>query len=208
MKNIVVLVLCVISILVLAGCTAPLEIDAMESNESTESTPIPSKISFSAPTLDRVEDLGSQHDLRNSFDGPILMLWVASGCSGCHDWTDLIRSELNAGNISNTTTIISVHRYPEFETSEDMERRYGSNSSEHYAPWPVLVPDASTTVIDRETGRMTDVGLFTAFGEPVTPTLQVIDSEGGIAWTSSKYWANTSVLEEALNIMTKQEGIQ
>jgi len=136
------------------------------------------------------------------------MLWVASGCSGCHDWTDLIRSELNAGNISNTTTIISVHRYPEFETSEDMERRYGSNSSEHYAPWPVLVPDASTTVIDRETGRMTDVGLFTAFGDPVTPTLQVIDSEGGIAWTSSKYWANTSVLEEALNIMTQQEGIQ
>jgi hypothetical protein len=55
---------------------------------------------------------------------------------------------------------------------------------------------------------MTDVGLFTAFGDPVTPTLQVIDSEGGIAWTSSKYWANTSVLEEALNIMTQQEGIQ
>ena len=207
MKNIVVLVLCVISILVLAGCTAPMEMDAMESTESTESTPIPSKISFSAPTLDREEDLGSQHDLRNSFDGPILMLWVASGCSGCHDWTDLIRSELNAGNISNTTTILSVHRYPEFETIEDMERRYGSNSSEHYTPWPVLVPDASTTVIDRETGRMTDVGLYTAFGEPVTPTLQVIDSEGGIAWTSSKYWANTSVLEEALNIMTQQEGI-
>jgi hypothetical protein len=207
MKNIVVLVLCVISILVLAGCTSPVEMDAMESTESTESTPIPSKISFSAPTLDRVEDLGSQHDLRNSFDGPILMLWVASGCSGCHDWTDLIRSELNAGNISNTTTILSVHRYPEFETREDMELRYGSNSSEHYAPWPVLVPDASTTVIDRETGRMTDVGLFTAFGEPVTPTLQVIDSEGGIAWTSNKYWANTSVLEEALNIMTQQEGI-
>lgn len=211
MKNLVVLVLCVVSIIVLAGCTAPLEIDAMESTESTESsepTPIPSKISFTAPTLDRAEDLGSQHDLRNSFDGPILMLWVASGCSGCHDWTDLIRSEMNAGNISNTTTIISVHRYPEFETSEDVNRRYGDNSSEHYAPWPVLVPDASTTVIDRETGRMTDVGLFTAFGEPVTPTLQVIDSEGGIAWTSSKYWATTTVLEEALNIMAQQEGIQ
>lgn len=208
MKNLVVLVLCVVSIIVLAGCTAPVEIDAMESTESEESTPIPSKLSFIAPTLDRAEDLGSQHDLRNSFDGPILMLWVASGCSGCHDWTDLIRSEMNAGNISNTTTIISVHRYPEFETKEDMELRYGNDSSEHYAPWPVLLPDASTTVIDRETGRMTDVGLVTAFGEPVTPTLQVIDSEGGIAWTSSKYWANTTVLEEALNIMAQQEGIQ
>ncbi|MDG1539778.1 MAG: hypothetical protein P8Q40_07620 [Candidatus Poseidonia sp.] len=208
MKNIVVLVLCVISIIVLAGCTAPVEIEAMESTESSETTPIPSKISFTAPTLDRAEDLGSQHDLRNSFDGPILMLWVASGCSGCHDWTDLIRNEMNAGNISNTTTIVSVHRYPEFETTEDMERRYGDNTSEHYAPWPVLVPDASTTVIDRETGRMTDVGLYAAFGEPVTPTLQVIDSEGGIAWTSSKYWANTTVLEEALNIMAQQDGIQ
>ena len=187
MKNLVVLVLCVISIIVLAGCTAPVEIEAMESTESSETTPIPSKISFTAPTLDRAEDLGSQHDLRNSFDGPILMLWVASGCSGCHDWTDLIRNEMNAGNISNTTTIVSVHRYP---------------------PWPVLIPDASTTVIDRETGRMTDVGLYAAFGEPVTPTLQVIDSEGGIAWTSSKYWANTTVLEEALNIMAQQDGIQ
>ena len=65
-----------------------------------------------------------------------------------------------------------------------------------------------TRTASLETGRMTDVGLVTAFGEPVTPTLQVIDSEGGIAWTSSKYWANTTVLEEALNIMAQQEGIQ
>ena len=37
MKNLVVLVLCVVSIIVLAGCTAPVEIDAMESTESEES---------------------------------------------------------------------------------------------------------------------------------------------------------------------------
>jgi hypothetical protein len=72
----------------------------------------------------------------------------------------------------------------------------------------VLIPDASTTVIDRDTGEMTDVGLYEAFGEPVTPTLQILGSDGGLVWTSDKYWANTTVLGEALNIMAEQEGIQ
>ena len=208
MKSRIILVLCIVTTTVLAGCTGPMESEMMESTQSTEPTAVPARVSFSSPTLDRSEDLGSQHDLRNSFDGPILMLWVAAGCSGCHDWTDLIRSEMEAGNISNTTTIISVHRYPDFEDASAVERRYGDNTSEHYSPWPVLVPDASTTVIDRDTGQMTNVGIYEAFGEPVTPTLQVLGSDGGLAWTSDKYWANTTVLGEALNIMAEQEGIQ
>ena len=208
MKNKILLVFCVVTTTVLAGCTGPMESTMIESTQSTESTAVPARVSFTSPTLDRPEDLASQHDLRNSFDGPILMLWVAAGCNGCHDWTDLIRSEMEAGNISNTTSIISVHRYPDAEDSSAVERRYGDNTSDHYAPWPVLIPDASTTVIDRDTGEMTDVGLYEAFGEPVTPTLQVLGSDGGLVWTSDKYWANTTVLGEALNIMAEQEGIQ
>ena len=208
MNNKIFLAFCVVVTTVLAGCTGPMESTMVESTQSTESTSVPARVSFISPTLDRPEDLGSQHDLRNSFDGPILMLWVAAGCSGCHDWTELIRSEMEAGNISNTTAIISVHPYPDFEDRSAVERRYGDNSSDHYAPWPVLIPDASTTVIDRDTGEITDVGLYQAFGEPVTPTLQVLGSDGGLAWTSDKYWANATVLGEALNIMTEQEGIQ
>ena len=56
-------------------------------------------------------------------------------------------------------------------------------------------------VIDVETGRMTDVNLYRAFQNPVTPTLQVLDGEGRLVWTSKTYWANATVLEEALNIM-------
>jgi len=65
----------------------------------------------------------------------------------------------------------------------------------------LLLPDETTTVIDVETGRMTNVSLYRAFEEPVTPTLQVVDEEGRLVWTSKTYWANSTVLAEALNIM-------
>ena len=48
---------------------------------------------------------------------------------------------------------------------------------------------------------MTDVNLYRAFQNPVTPTLQVLDGEGRLVWTSKTYWSNATVLEEALNIM-------
>ena len=113
----------------------------------------------------------------------------------------MLSEELEAGNISNTTNIVSVHRYASFESSESVENRYARNNSSHHTPWPLLLPDETTTVIDVETGRMTDVGLYRAFEEPVTPTLQVLDEEGRLVWTSKTYWANSTVLTEALNIM-------
>ena len=48
---------------------------------------------------------------------------------------------------------------------------------------------------------MTDVGLYRAFQQPVTPTLQILDDDGRLVWTSKTYWANSTVLTEALNIM-------
>jgi hypothetical protein len=185
----------------LAGCTAaPME-EAAETEEQTALSPVPERISFSAPTFDREVDNGARLDLRTSFDGPILMLWVAAGCSGCHDWTTMLNEELEAGNISNTTNIVSVHRYPAFESMNDVQKRYTNNNTSTHTPWPLLLPSESTTVIDAETGRMTDVQLYRAFDSPVTPTLQVLDSDGRLVWTSKTYWANATVLEEALNIM-------
>lgn len=190
-----------VALMLLAGCTTTPVTDAAEPETSDVLTPVPATLSFSAPTLDREVDQGPVHDLRTSFDGPVLLLWVAAGCSGCHDWTGMIAEELEAGNISNSTNIVSVHRYASFESTQSVAERYGNNSSTTYTPWPLLLPDESTTVIDADSGRMTDVGLYRAFQQPVTPTLQVIDEAGRLVWTSKTYWANTTVLAEALNIM-------
>ena len=187
-------------LLLTAGCTAA-PVEETPAEEETVLSPVPQRLSFTAPTFDRAVDNGPQHDLRTAFDGPVLMLWVAAGCSGCHDWTAMLQQELEAGNISNSTNIVSVHRYPAFESTNDVRERYTTNNTTTYTPWPLLLPSESTNVIDVETGRMTDVNLYRAFQNPVTPTLQVLDSDGRLVWTSKTYWANTTVLEEALNIM-------
>ena len=184
----------------LAGCTAAPVEETVEVDEEAMLSPIPERITFVAPTFDRAVDKGASHDLRNSFDGPVLILWVSEGCSGCHDWTAMLSEELEAGNISNTTNIVSVHRYPAFESLDDVRERYANNSSP-YTPWPLLLPPETTMVIDAETGQQTDVNLYRAFEMPVTPSLQILDSEGRLVWTSKTFWANTTVLEEALNIM-------
>jgi len=190
-----------VTLLMMAGCVAPETVTDQGAEPALEST-VPERLSFVAPTLDRDVDNGSVHDLRSSFDGPVLMLWVAAGCSGCHDWTETIRGELEAGNLSNSTNIVSVHRYAEFESVYNVAERYGNNESDTYTPWPVLVPDERTTVINASSGRMTNVSIYEAFERPVTPTLQVLDAEGRLVWTSKTYWADTDVLAEALTVMT------
>lgn len=183
---------------VLSGCIAPTNMSE-EEKEPTEDAPI--YVSFSANSLDRLEDKGEYYDLRSNFDGPILLLWIAAGCQGCHDWTDMIRESRDNGNISNETNIVSIHRYPSFESTESVASVYGQNNSSHYASWPVLVPSENTRAINFLTGEMTDLDIYTAFDNPVTPTLQVLNEDGKIIWTSKTYWAEQSVLDEALSIM-------
>ena len=92
-------------LMMLAGCTAaPME-EAADTEEEAVLSPVPERLSFVAPTFDRDVDNGATHDLRNSFDGPVLMLWVAAGCAGCHDWTAMLNEELQAGNVSNLSLI-------------------------------------------------------------------------------------------------------
>ena len=66
---------------------------------------------------------------------------------------------MEAGNISNTTNIVSVHRYPAFESINGVRERYTNNNSSTYTPWPLL-PSETTKVIDAETGRLTGVDLY------------------------------------------------
>ena len=183
---------------VLSGCIAPTNMSE-EEKEPTESAPI--YVSFSANSLDRLEDKREYYDLRSNFDGPILLLWIAAGCQGCHDWTDMIRESRDNGNISNETNIVSIHRYPSFESTDEVVSVYGQNNSSHYASWPVLVPSENTRAINFLTGEMTDLDIYTAFDNPVTPTLQVLNEDGKIIWTSKTYWADQSVLDQALSIM-------
>lgn len=187
-------------LLMVSGCTSQPIQSTLNEGETTL-TPVPDALSFAAPTLGRDVDGGTRLDLRTSFDGPVLLLWVAAGCNGCHDWTALLRQEIDSGRISNSTNIISVHRYPEIESFELMTARYGDVNSTTYAPWPVMLPPTNTNVIDANSGRMTDVSIYRAFQQPVTPTLQVLDGDGRLVWTSKTYWANSTVLAEALNIM-------
>ena len=49
--------------------------------EEVPSSDPPLQLSFSAETLDRVEDGGSEFNLKETLVKPVLVLWVAAGCS-------------------------------------------------------------------------------------------------------------------------------
>ena len=69
---------CFVVLTLVAGCTAPQTMEKVPvEEEETLLSPVPAMLSFSAPTFDRAVDEGAQHDLRNSFDGPVLLLAAA-----------------------------------------------------------------------------------------------------------------------------------
>jgi hypothetical protein len=41
--------------------------------------------------------------------------------------------------------------------------------------------------------------VYEAYGNPGTPTLQVIDQAGALVWQSKTYWANETLLGEAIS---------
>ena len=77
-------------VMLLSGCTTP-----VDDNQSED---IPLQMSFVAKTLDRSEDRGAEYNLKeNLAEKPVLILWIAAGCSGCHDWTQLIANRPKTG---------------------------------------------------------------------------------------------------------------
>jgi len=183
--------------LVLIGCTASPDTLLEASNEVN----VPPTKSFIAATLNRSVDEGPNFDLRSSIDSPTLVLWVATGCYGCHDWTAMLNEAILHHPGLNASQVLSIHRYPDIEPSSAVFDTYGNESSQHYAPWRILIPKPQATIMDAATGQFTEIDLFEAYGNPVTPTLHVMSPDGNIVWKSSSYWANQSILEEAMTFL-------
>ena len=105
------------------------------------------------------------------------------------------------GTIHEDANVVTIHRYPNFEETQYVYDTYGNNSSKQYSPWPVLVPSETDTAWDASTGEQSSVPLPEAFNNPVTPTLQVIDSGGIVIWQSKTYYPDYSIIEEALGAL-------
>ena len=161
----------------------------------------PERISFSAPLMS-MNSNNSEIVLQEYVsDGPVLLIWVAAGCMGCHSWTDLIADEIINENISNSS-VLSIHRYPSFESVSYVEEVYGTHeNATNPVSWPLILPPEDTIVIDLDTGLESDISLYDSFGYPSTPTLQIMDTSGKIIWSSKTYWPSASVLDEIKNLI-------
>lgn len=186
-----------ILVLLLPGCTTPeTAIEAIEEEESN----VPERLNLIADTAGRDIDRSETMDILADADGQnTLILWVSTGCSGCHDWTEMISGEMKNGNISNDTRILTVHRYPSFESRQEVIDVYASNESSTNSLWPVLIPVEDQPAIDVENNQETEMDYATAFDTPATPSFTILDGEGYTIWTNKEYWADKSVLTDALN---------
>ena len=199
----------IIFALLTAALLTPGCIEMETSNIESENAekPLPFELTFESSTLDRNEDGGSVFDLEEELkNGPVMLLWIGSGCTGCHDWTDMIREKMDNGELSDSNiTIVSVHRWGEFESQEDVMDVFGSrDGSSHYTPWTIALPTSDTQAYEIGTGENTGASIYSAYGNPGTPTLQVIAENGVLAWQSKTYWANETVFDEGFSFLEQQ----
>ena len=61
---------------------------------------------------------------------------------------------------------------------------------------PLITPSDGDLALNASTGNQTSVTIVEAYNQPVTPTLQIIDSQGYIIWQSATYWADYEVIEK------------
>lgn len=198
------LLMLVTFVLLTPGCIE-LENDDAEIDSSTE--PLPFELAFKSETLGRAEDGATTLDLKDELaNGPVMLIWIGAGCIGCHDWTDMIREKMDNGTFNDSNmSIISVHRWSEFESKEEVMNVFGNlNDSAHYTPWKIVIPTADTQAYDFVTGEDTGTSVYSAYGNPGTPTLQVIAENGVLAWQSKTYWANETVFEDGLSFFQQQ----
>ena len=182
-------------VMLLSGCTTP-----VDDNQSED---IPLQMSFVAKTLDRSEDRGAEYNLKESLaEKPVLILWIAAGCSGCHDWTQLIRESTENGSLNiSSVNIVSIHRWAEIESTTQIMDVFGiEENNSNYSPWPIIIPSESDMIIDFTTGLTTDFTIYEGFNNPGTPTVQLIGQDGIKMWQSKSYWANFSMLQEAWDV--------
>ena len=198
------LLMLVTFVLLTPGCIE-LENDDVGIDSATE--PLPFELAFKSDTLGRVEDGATTLDLNDELaNGPVMLIWIGAGCTGCHDWTDMIREKMDNGTFNDSNmSIISVHRWSEFESKEEVMNVFGNeNDSAHYTPWKIVIPTTETQAYDFVTGEDTGTSVYSAYGNPGTPTLQVIAENGVLAWQSKTYWANETVFEDGLSFFQQQ----
>ena len=195
MKTPLIISLLLLSV-TLSGCISESEDLLTNENEG---------YSFTADTLNRSVDRGPQFNLSDSLkERPMVLLWVSTGCYGCHEWTDLFYAGIENGTFSNQS-IVSIHRYSNVESLQRLHTVYGSmNNSTHPTSWPVLIPSEDTPVVDAKTGFKVDgVTLYEAFEYPVTPTLQIINQQGVIVWTSEQYKPTQYSLDTVIDVLSE-----
>ena len=167
---------------------------------------IPLRLNFEAQTLDRVEDNGSSFELKKELESsPVLLLWVGSSCFGCHDWTNLIRDSLENGSLNQSTlSIVSVHRWSNLEGAEEVMDAFGEDRNDSsYTPWKIVMANEQTPALEFFSDEKTGYNVYEAYGNPSTPTLQLIGDNGIKMWQSKNYWANTTILQEIWDTASK-----
>ena len=107
---------------------------------TTRGDETPERMTIVAPTAGRSVDESPVLNVVASADGnATLLIWVAAGCSGCHDWTEMIATAREEGNYTDLR-VVSVHRYPSFEDADEVIDRYGTANTSTEATWPLCCP--------------------------------------------------------------------
>ena len=187
-----------VSLLILLTC-----LSGCVSEEVVEQNLENRQYSFTATTLDSNTSVEAEFNLRERVQlNPMILFWVSTGCHGCHDWTDEFRSTIENESL-NISSIVSIHRYADFESEQKLDDVYGTHhNSSHPSPWTVAIPTQNTPVSDFNTGMIVDdSSIYEAFNDPVTPTIQVVNRNGEIVWTSKEYWPSDDAMDEVLQAL-------
>ncbi len=180
----------------LSGCVSPENSAGYVDSEED----LPQNVSFESPTYFQDQD-GDVSDLSGIVEGErTLLLWVGASCRGCHDWTNMIREGIENGSISDIS-VVSIHRWSAFEDENQTLSRYVGDNSENPSIWPVMLPDENTRVINLDTGYLTTTGLYEAFDDPSTPTLQIYHEDGSVESLQHSYWADWDELSNFAEVL-------
>ena len=181
-RQLQLLSLVTILLLVIPGCTTPQTME-MEEDSDAQEIDLPERLNLMAETAGRDMDRGAELDLLSDANGEnTLILWVSTGCTGCHDWTEMISQSMQNGTVENDTRIITIHRYPSFETREEVIEVYASENSSTQSLWPVLIPYDGQPAMDLDTGKYTGYDYTVAFDNPATPSFTLLDGDGKTIW--------------------------
>ena len=117
----------------------------------------------------------------------------------------MYKRQINNGSINTSSvSVISMHRWSEVESPAAVMKAFGNDDNDsNYTPWPIILPNESSRLTDFETGENTQFSVVEGFGNPVTPTVQLIGQDGIKMWQSKSYWANFTMVQEAMDVVNK-----